>query len=122
MEDRNIHSPYNDRALTIRSAAFSGQAIITLTNTTLDRSEVMFLDKQSAQELYAALTEVFGDITPPPVTFQSQFAELAVGDHFTASTGIKGVKIDDTRYYNYDYKIIKHASLVGESFRLTKEG
>lgn len=81
------------------------------------------LGKEGAHDLIRFLTESFG--APEPVTFQSQFAELAVGDQFKATrkdgyTLNNCVKIDDTRYFNYTTGMVKVASWVASHLRIIK--
>lgn len=100
---------------------YSGDVYIEIDNSPLPA--VTQIGKEGAHDLIRFLTESFG--APEPVTFQSQFAELAVGDQFKATrkdgyTLNNCVKIDDTRYFNYTTGMIKVASWVASHLRIIK--
>lgn len=71
------------------------------------------LSKEGAHDLIRLLTEAFG--APAKPTFQSQFAELEVGEQFVIlpaySPGERSnaVKIDEERFFNYKKNWVKRA-------------
>ncbi len=113
----------NDRELNLISYGSVGNGDITIhiNNLVTGDRELAWLNKASSDALIEALTKHFG--APKPVTFQSQFAELAVGDQFTATEGslvVKAVKVDSLTYFCYDTKLLVPARRISSDSTITK--
>ncbi len=81
---------------------------------------------EDAKKIRDMLIERHG--LPEPVTFQSQFAELAVGEQFVIRPGYSphersnAVKIDDERFFNYKKNWVKVAAGITSFSRIEKVG
>lgn len=79
---------------------------------------------EDAVALRDALVRKYG--APKPVTFQSQFAELEIGEQFIihpdgdASRPSNAVKIDKDSFFNYTRKWVKVASTINSRSRIVK--
>lgn len=84
------------------------------------------LSAEDAKKIRDLLIERHG--LPEPVTFQSQFAELAVGEQFVIRPGYSphersnAVKIDDERFFNYKKNWVKVAAGITSFSRIEKVG
>lgn len=82
--------------------------------------------KKAAHELIRILTDHFGE--PAPVTFQSQFAELAVGEQFVIRPANRpgersnAIKIDNDQFYNYTKTWVKSVREINRQSRIEKVG
>lgn len=82
------------------------------------------LSKEGAHDLIRFLAEAFG--APAEPTFQSQFAELEVGEQFVIlpawSPGERSnaVKIDNERFFNYKKNWVKRADNITRNSRIER--
>lgn len=81
---------------------------------------------ESAKEIRDMLIERYG--LPEPVTFQSQFAELAVGDKFTILDGPldetpwKAIKVSSTQFFNKTLRHLRRAEDITSRYTIVKNG